>query len=228
MARASQLLTAVAVAVCVGAAVLGLPRLLGAAAGPEAAILSQLKAAEADGLSLDVPGAAAPLVSRQVRIGPTTVQVEEGGRQAVAVVLLDFTGRLGRTEVSALGYERVPMSWRDGHWVPTEGPAPRLVAAVATLEARRQALERGERAALEALRKGGPRPDPALDRLLQMEGRRYEVEAWLLRSERGEVAVAERYSVTGRLPGGPVAEQGLRNLTLRPVGQKLFFSPGLM
>jgi hypothetical protein len=212
------------------AGTLAVPRLLGVAAGPEAAILSQLKAAEAGGLSLPVPGAAAPLVARRVRVGPTTVQLQEGGHRAVAVVLLDFTGALGETEVSALGYERVPFVLREGRWVAPEGLAPRLVATVAALEARRQALEQGATDALAALRPpgAGPRAEPALERLLRVEGRTYRVDAWLLRSERDEVTVAERYRLTGRLPGEPVAEEGLRNLSLSPSGEKLYFSPGLM
>ena len=69
---------------------------------------------------------------------------------------------------------------------------------------------------------------PELERFLAAEGRAYRVERWLLRSEREEVRVAERYRMEGRGAAGPLAAEGQRTLTLHLSGQKLFFSPGLM
>jgi hypothetical protein len=217
---------------------LALPRLLGAAAGPEAAILGELRRLEAEGLTLPVPGASAPLRASQVRLGPTTLQVEPGEGVAVAVTTLSVTGRLGDTEVSALGYERVPFVLSEGGWRWRDGPAPRLAAALAALEGRRRALEAGDREALRALRPPGADGlgGPELERFLAAEGRTYRVARWRLRSERAEVRVAEDYRMAwqtaggqeGREAAGPREAAGLRTLTLHLSGQKLFFSPGLM
>ncbi|MFP2934494.1 hypothetical protein ACLESO_57175, partial [Pyxidicoccus sp. 3LG] len=117
------------------------PRLLGAAAGPEAEIITALKEVEADGLTLPVPGAPEPLKSQKLFYARITVAVAPGGQRAEAFATLDFDGTLGRTQVGTAGVERVPFVRRDGAWVPEGTAAPRLLAVVTALEARRRALE---------------------------------------------------------------------------------------
>jgi hypothetical protein len=208
------------------------PRLLGAAAGPEVEIITALKSTERESLELAVPGAVAKLVSREHHFARITVNVEPGGQRAVAWATLDFTGRLGRTEVGSLGVERVPFVLRGRTWEPEGLTAPRLVAVVGRLEARRRALEAGNRTALEALRAPGTVADGGgeaeLEKVLALQRRRYQAEAWYLRLERDEVVASETWRLEGVLPSRPVDERGQRRLSLIRSGEEFLFSPGLM
>lgn len=209
------------------------PRLLGVAAGPEVEILTALKEAEQEGLELAIPGAGVPLKSTEVYFARITVSVEPGGERAVAWATLDFDGKLGRTEVSSLGVERVPFVRRERRWVPEGLAAPRLAAVVRALEARRRALESGNREALEALRApaaggGGVEESAQVQRVLELQRRHYRAEAWYLRLERDGAVASEQWRLEGQLPSRPVDERGQRQLSLVRSGEEFLFSPGLM
>jgi hypothetical protein len=214
--------------IATAAAVL-LPRLLGVAAGPEAEIIGAVKDVEGRKLTLTVPGTSVPLISRDHVYDRITVSPGEN-ETLVANATLDFNGTLGETRVSSLGLERVEFALKDGDWEPTHGLAPRLVAAVAALESRRQALQVGKPALLEPLRlpsDAGGLEGASGDHLRQvweLKDRRYEVKAWLLRFERDEVEVREEYRLVGSLPSRPVDEVGARSFRLREKsgGQFLF------
>jgi hypothetical protein len=150
----------------------------------------------------------------------------------VASATLDFSGRLGRTEVSSLGVEQVPFVLRGREWVPEGLAAPRLAAVVGALEARRRALEAGDRKTLMALRGPGEAGDGGgeaeVERVLALQRRRYEARAWYLRLERDEAVVTEEWRLEGVLPSRPVDEKGQRRLSLIRSGEEFLFSPGLM
>lgn len=209
------------------------PRLLGGSAStPDVRILTILHDRLVDGVSLEVPGTDAALVGTRVRLGPTTVHVEDGGQRAIAVAMLDFTGSLADTQVTSLGYERVPfVREASGGWALEAGLAPRLTSAVSALEARRRALEAADAPGLTALADAGAPPVEEVAEIREifaLKGRRYLSKAWVLRSERDQVQVAEHYRVIGDAPDRPVDRKALRNLTLVPRGAALLFSPGLM
>ncbi len=209
------------------------PRLLGVAAGPEVEIITALKSTERQGLELTIPGAEAKLVSKEHHFARITVNMEPGGQRAVAWATLDFTGRLGRTQVGSLGVERVPFVLRGRTWEPEGLTAPRLAQVVGRLEARRRALEAGDRKTLEALRApeavsdGGGEAEE-VERVLTLQRRRYQAEAWYLRLERDEVVASETWRLEGVLPSRPVDERGQRRLSLIRSGEEFLFSPGLM
>lgn len=206
------------------------PRLLGFAAGPEAEIVTTLKEAEHDGVSLPVPGAPTPLVSRKLQYARITVSVAPDGRSAEAFATLDFEGVLGATTVSTAGVEAVPFTRESGRWKPVTSLAPRLVATVAALEARRRALADGQPDALSRL--AGPGGDGGAGRtweeMAPLSKRRLTVQAWYARLERDEVTVTEHYRVEGDLPSRPVDTRGERPLLLLREGDQFLFSPGLM
>ncbi|MCY1046289.1 hypothetical protein OV208_33605 [Corallococcus sp. bb12-1] len=206
------------------------PRLLGFAAGPEAEIVTALKEAEHDGVSLSVPGSALPLVSRKLQYARISVSVEPDGTRAEAAATLDFEGKLGTTVVSTAGVELVPFSRESRRWKPTPSEAPRLVAVVAALEARRRALEQGLPDALTRLM--APGGDGGVGRtweeMAPLRKRRLTVEAWYVRLERDEAVVTEHYRVEGDLPSRPVDTRGERPLLLVRQGDQFLFSPSLM
>jgi len=208
-------------------------RLLGGAVGaPDVQVLTILHDRLGDGVSLEVPGTGTPLVGGRVRLGPTTVHLEDGGQRAIAVAMLDFTGRLGQTEVTSLGYERVPfVRSPDGRWGLEGSLAPRLTSAVGALERRRMALESADPAGLSALADEGAPPVEEVAEIREifgLRGRRYLAKAWVMRSERDRIQVAEHHRVLGDTPERPVDRLALRNLTLVPRGEVLLFSPGVM
>lgn len=224
----------IVVLAAVAALVVVVPRLLGAAAGPEVEIITALKRTEQRGLALTVPGSSAQLLSQQHHFARITVNVAPGGQRAVAWATLDFTGSMGSTEVSSLGVERVPFVLKEGEWVPERGAAPRLVAVVSALEARRRALEAGDVAALSVLlapeaaggaEEGG---QEELEGLLALQRRRYRARAWYLRLERDEATVSEQWRLEGDLPSRPVDERGQRQLSLLRRGEEFLFSSRLM
>ncbi|RKG75886.1 hypothetical protein D7W79_19195 [Corallococcus exercitus] len=206
------------------------PRLLGVAAGPEAEIITALKEAEHDGVSLPVPGSSVPLVSRKLQYARITVSVAPDGRSAEAFATLDFEGVLGATTVSTAGVEVVPFTRESGRWRPASSLAPRLVAVVAALEARRRALADGRPDALARL--AGPGGDGGAGRtweeMAPLARRRLTAQAWYARLERDEATVTEHYRVEGDLPARPVDTRGERPLLLVREGDQFLFSPGLM
>ena len=222
------------------AVVVLMPRLLGVAAGPEVEIITALKHTEQDALVLPVPGSPEPLKGRVHHFARITVTVAPDGEHAVAWATLDLTGKLGDTEVSTLGVERVPFVRHGTVWQPEGSPAPRLVAVVRALAARRRALEAGDLKALGALRArsagtdgggvdgGGAGGDEALARLVELRHRRYRAEAWYVRLERDEAVANEQWHLEGELPSQPVDEEGERQLTLIRDEEEFFFSSGLM
>lgn len=225
----------VLITVLAGAAlvVLLVPRLLGVAAGPEAEIITVLKSTERDGMSLTLPGVEEPLRSRKHHFARITINVEPGGERAVAWATLDFDGQLGRTGISSLGVERVPFVRRGREWVPENLAAPRLAAVVRTLEARRRALEAGERQTLAGLLAPGMEAstgggEAELERVMALQRRRYRAETWLLRLERDEAVATETWRLEGQLPSRPVDEKGQRRFSLIRHEEEFLFSSGLM
>lgn len=211
------LLAVVAVAILLG--VVG-QRLLGAV-GPEAELITQLKTLERTGAVVKLAGGD-ELRLPKLQYQRMQVHVEPGGRQALVTCTLDATGDLsGRTTVSSLGLERVPFALVDGDWERTRGPAPRLVAIVTALEARRRLLEAG-----------GPFPDGGttqgvdVAQLLALNHRKVEAKAWYIRSERAEVLVSEDFQLKGDLPDRPVQDPGTRRLTLVEDATGEFRFPG--
>jgi hypothetical protein len=103
---------------------------------------------------------------------------------------------------------------------------------VGALEARRRALESGDRKALEALRapeaEGGGGQAAELEKVLELQRRHYRAAAWYLRLERDGAVVSEEWRLEGQLPSRPVDERGLRQLSLVRSGEEFLFSPGLM
>jgi hypothetical protein len=214
------------------------PRMLGLAAGPEAEIITALKHLEREGIKLSLPGAAAPLKSREVHYDRLSVRVEPGGQRAVVLATLDFTGSLGDTQISSLGVEQVPFVLRDGDWEPEGGPVPRLEAVVVALESRRRALEGGDPAALARL--WGPQGEDGgserldggsegvgeldLDTVLALVKRRYRADAWFIRLERDEAVATEHWRLEGDLPSRPVDQLGERRLNLLRRGEEFLFS----
>jgi hypothetical protein len=206
------------------------PRFLGAAAGPEAEIITRLKETETDGLTLPVPGSDVPLKSRKHRFARITVVVAPGGERAEAHATLDFDGTLGPTEVGTAGVERVPFVRRDGDWVPEGTAAPRLLAVVTALESRRRALQAADADALARLAAPGTPGvgGPEWEELRRMRARGYRAEAWYVRLEREEAVVTEHWRLQGALPARPVDTRGERQLSLTLRGDEFLFSPGLM
>lgn len=210
---------AATVGLALAVAVLG-PRLLGAAAGPEAELVTRLKTVERNGLTLALPGVGT-LHGTALAFQRISVTLDADGQAATVTSTLDFTGNLARegelerTRVSSLGLERARYRWTDGDWVPESTDAPRLSAILAALEARRRFLDSG---ALP--------PDAGLDALREMTRRVYTSEAWYVRSERGEVLVSEDYRLQGDRPDRPVDERGTRRLSLVEDTAGMFNFPG--
>lgn len=179
-------------------------KLLGAAAGPQGELVTRLKALEDKGLTLALDGGA--LTAPRPGYQRISLALDADGAGALVTSTLDFTGELRRlgsldppTRVSSLGLERARYAYRDGEWAPEASDAPRLAAIVAALEARRQALSAEQPDAGEF---------PGATR------RAWRSEAWFIRSERDVVEVTEEFRFDGVTPERPVAERGLRRLTL--------------
>jgi hypothetical protein len=145
---------------------------------------------------------------------------------------LDLDGKAGDVVVSALGWEELVFQKEQGDWIPAEGWAPRLAAALGALEERRKALETGDSGKLQSLLRPQDRADagedPALQAVLRLRNRRYRVLRWSLRLERDEVLVTEEGRLTGDTPERPVDLLQKRRLRLVRGGVEFFFSPTLM
>lgn len=218
---------AIAVAIFAGLAWVWAPRLLGKAAGPDTELITYLKVLERDGMELPVLGGT--LESTKVHFQRLTVTVDASGRRAVVLGTLDFTGKLGMTEVSSLGVEKIAFVLQGVDWKPEGTVAPRLVAVVTALEARRRALEAGNRAALGAL---SLQADAGLgdeaEQWLALLERKLKVDAWFIRLERDEVQVSEQYRLDGFGRDRPFRSAGPRRLDLRAAGGQFFFPNGFM
>lgn len=235
MQRSQSAALGVSLAVLLGGvalAVLG-PRLLHAAAGPDAEAIAYLKATEKPGLSLEIAGADAPLVSAQHRYDRFAASLDPSGEPLFLGATLDFKGRLGRIAVGGFTAERLVFVRDGADWVPRDNEAPLLVGVVTALEQRRRALEAFDRAALEQLRakESGPAPvgdGRELDLMAALRNRTYAVSAWYIRAEGDEAVVTEDYRLTGDLPDQPLDRKASRRLTLRRDGREFFFWPGIM
>lgn len=223
-----------AVVLAAGAGLTALVRWFWTSADPATALIVQLKTAERTGFAVQVPGMADPLQSTRANFDRLTVELEPAeGERAFVTATLDLEGKLGDLRVHSLGYERIPFVRERGSYRPEAGLAPTLSGALRALAERRRALEQGDRAALARLRGGAPdgalEGDPALQQLLALKGRRYQVAAWYLRLERDSALVTEEFRMEGVLPERPVNERGSRRLRLdRLATGEFYFGQGLM
>lgn len=178
-------------------------RLLTTASGPENELITWLKKKEQPGESFD--GA---LTGQRVSYQRLSVVLAPDGQSATVSGTLDFTGTKDGVTVSSLGFERVKFVKKDGEWRAVDGPAPRLSAILRALERRRRALQAGDIPDAEGLDR------QEADRYRRLEGRRFTVEAWFIRSEKEGVEVSEDFRLQGNLPDRPVDEKGSRRLSL--------------
>ena len=191
--------TLVLVGLCllVGAVWALLPRMLGAAGGPEPELLAAFRTAELARAPIPVPGAPA-FEPRSLHFDRFSITVD--GDRASAVATLDASGACGGVEVSSLGRERVKFLRRGGRWEPDGPLAPALAGALSTLWRRAGALSATATDGLRMLVVQADRDlalgDARIDSLLRLPGHRWEPRAWYLRSERGEVLVTEEAILT--------------------------------
>jgi hypothetical protein len=188
------------IAVVLALAVLG-PRLLGVASGPGAQIVTQLKQLEQKGFEFELPADAGSLRSRSLQYERMSVVFDDALAHATVTATLDFTGTLVRpgsgfdTAISSLGLESIAFELDDGEWVAKHTEAPRLMAIVGQLEARRRQVEQGD---------GGVRR------------RVYRAEAWFVRSEREEVLASEDWRLIDERGADPVDQKGTTRLSWTP------------
>jgi hypothetical protein len=192
------LVSSIAAAIAIGAALALSYRLLGTAAGPEAQLMALVKGTEVEGLKLEVPGSDRVLSSRALHFDRLSVHLGQDGT-AYVVGTLDFQGSMGETKVSSIGLEKVTFGYQGGRWRPTAGWAPQLTAVVTALAAK-------ERAAKEA--KGG-----------------YQPTAWYIRIERDDAVVTEDYRPS--LAQGEGRDR-TRRLTLHKKGSEFSFGEGIL
>lgn len=187
----------IGLALLAGAAWAMLPRMLGAAGGPEPELVSALRSAELSRASIPVNGAP-PFEPRSLRFDRFSVSVE--GDRAAVVATLDASGVSGGVQISSLGRERIRFVRRGGRWEPESALAPALSEALAALWRRAGLLSGSSAGALAPLLTAADRErslgDARLSPILDLPGHRWEPRAWFLRSERGEVLVTEEASLT--------------------------------
>ena len=174
-----------------------LPRMLGAAGGPEPELLAAVRTAELARAAVPIPDAP-PFTPRSLHFDRFTVRVD--GDRASVVATLDAAGTSGPVEVSSLGRERVQFVRRGGRWEP-EGPlAPALSGALAALWRRAALLSGSAAESLGPLVVSADREralgDARLGAVLRVPEHRWEPRAWYLRTERGEVLVTEEALLT--------------------------------
>jgi hypothetical protein len=207
------------------------PKLVGQVANPETEIITTLKRAERDGLTVPLRSGGA-LVAKQLTFDRIVVQLDGKADRARAVSTLDFVGTAGEIEVSSLGLEHTPFQRGLSGWEAPDGFAPRLTAAVEALRSRVAAIDSGDRALLSALSVPEDRQRLAasedLTQLLSMTNRRYQPRTWYLRSERDGLTVTEKYRLEGDLPNRPVDEVGERRLNLVWRDGRLLFQGGVL
>jgi hypothetical protein len=213
------------------AALVYAPTLLDAAAGPDAALQSILQNAEGLGLSIEIPGSSVPLRSRRLHFDRISTHLEPTDQAALARSTLDFEGTLGSIEVSSLGVETTAFDRQGGGWRPRNGLAPRLAAAVAALEARRRALERGDGDALGALAASAEVGRAARESDLlrrAASGGPFHPIAWYIRLERDRALVTECYQIDAGGGDSSAPKSGKRRLTLELRGSQFLFSGSLL
>lgn len=223
--RRQTVIGAVIAAVVIGAIAFALPKVLNAAAGPEAEILIELKSHERDGIELKFPFGVFTATQLQYSRLSVVIDSEES---ATVRATLDLNGKLIRpdgsvTLVSSLGIEKVPFTKTGSSWEPSSGPCPTVQAAMTALEARRVAIEKGELSPVTAAA-----PDAELSQWLALKRRKLFAKAWYLRNEREDLTVSEDYRLTGDSPDKPVEVTGTKRLTLKAKGGEFFFPQGLM
>ncbi len=220
--------------VLAAAAVLALvfgSRVVGLFTGPDVQIVSELKATQAQTLSLEVPvEGAPPLVVHRHFFERILVSSDLEARRAEVSATLDAEGKFGATKVSSVGVERIHYRYEGGEWLPERGFAPRLTAVVALLERRRRALEAGDTQALSALTSKGKGADDRelLQTVQSLAKPQVTAEAWYLRLEREEILVREELRIRGDSKDRPVDLRESKRLSIREEGGEFFFEPGLI
>lgn len=197
-------------------------------AGPEAEVLSLLKAAEKELPSITVPAGKA-LQPHAMQYGRLNVQAE--GDTATVASTLDLDGKVGDTHVSSLGWERVAFDRHTGVWAPSAGWAPRLAAALAVLEKRRAAIEQGQEVVMRSLQAPGQAENDlgmAWRQGLPLKNRRYRAEGWYLRSEPDRITVTEEWRLEGDSPQRPHDVKGRTSLSLVELDGGFFFENGVL
>lgn len=225
--QTKKLIAFVAAAVGIGVVFkLVLVSLATVSAGPEAELLTLLKAAEKELPAIALEGGRT-LQPHAMQFQRLNVVVDKGTDKGVAAGTLDFNGQIGDCVVSSLGWEKVDFRHEHGDWTPVAGWAPRLVSALEALERRRLAIEQGR----EAPFKAGSAPADAgaetvavsAETWAVLRNRRYRVEGWYLRSERDKIVVTEEWHLSGDTPDRPIDEKGRKSLSLATSDGGFFF-----
>lgn len=174
-----------------------LPRLLGAAGGPEPELVAALRSAELTRAAVPVAGAP-PFLPKSLRFDRFAVSVD--GDRAAVVATLDASGMSGAVQVSSLGRERIRFVRRGGRWELDGALAPSLSEALAALWRRAEVLSGSSPEALAPLLDPADRArsldDARLLPVLHLPLHHWEPRAWFLRSERAEVLVTEEAALT--------------------------------
>src|SRR6185436_5756833 len=167
--------TGVLVGLCLvlGAVWALLPRMLGAAGGPEPELISAFRTAELARAPIPVPGAP-PFEPRSLRFDRFSITVD--GDHAFAVATLDASGACGGVEVSSLGRERVGFRRHGGRWEPDGPIAPALAQALSVLWQRARLLSGNAPGSLGELVLPADREralgDARIDSVLRLPGHR--------------------------------------------------------
>jgi len=228
--RSGARATGVVLGLClvVGAVWALLPRMLGAAGGPEPELIAALRTAELARAPIVVPGGPS-FEPRNLRFDRFSITVN--GEQALAVATLDASGSCGGVEVSSLGRERVSFRRRAGRWEPDGPLAPSLAAALSVLWQRAALLSGSAAGSLGALVVPADRDralgDARIDSVLRLPGHRWEPRAWYLRSERGEVLVTEE-AVLSSSSRNPEPRTGRLRLVSSGEAGSFVFAGGLL
>jgi hypothetical protein len=205
-----------------------LPKMLGAAGGPEPELIAAFRAAELARAPIPLPGGSA-FEPRSLRFDRFSITVD--GDRASAVATLDASGSCGGVEVSSLGRERVGFRRQGGHWQPDGPLAPALAGALSVLRQRAQLLSGSlaERLGVLVLPADRDRAvaDARIDSVLRLPGHRWEPRAWYLRSERGEVLVTEEATLTS-VSREPEPRTGRLRLVPSGEGGSFVFAGGLL
>lgn len=205
-----------------------LPRMLGAAGGPEPEVIAAFRAAELARAPIPVPGGPS-FDPRSLRFDRFSITVD--GDRASAVATLDASGSCGGVEVSSLGRERVGFRRQGGRWQPDGPLAPALAGALSVLRQRARLLSGSAAEGLGVLVLPADRDravaDARIDSVLRLPGHRWEPRAWYLRSERGEVLVTEEANLTSS-SREPEPRTGRLRLVPSGEGGSFVFAGGLL
>ncbi len=200
-----------------------LPRMLGAAGGPEPEVIAAFRTAALARAPIPIPGAPS-FEPRSLRFDRFSITVD--GERASAVATLDASGSCGGVAVSSLGRERVAFRRLAGRWEPDGPLAPALAAALSVLWQRAALLSGDASGSLAALVLPADRDralgDARIDSVLRLPGHRWEPRAWYLRSERGEVLVTEEAVLTSTSRDPEPRTGRLRLVSFGDVGSFVF------